>query len=67
MRSFSNCNFRFRKMKILLEIDKNTNIIETKSKPREINFGHKVSDVVSNSRDLHTRILFALFSEAVSK
>ena len=54
-------------MKILLEIDKNTNIIETKSKPREINFGHKVSDVVSNSRDLHTRILFALFPEAVSK
>ena len=37
-------------MKILLVIDNKTNILKTKTKPMEINFGHKVLDVVADSR-----------------
>ena len=34
--------------------------------PKEINLGHKVFNVVGDSRDLHTKIVFALFDTAAN-
>ena len=65
-RSFRSCNFGFKKMKILLEIDRNTKILKTETKRRGINFGSKIFEVVGDSRDLHTNIVFALFDKAAN-
>ena len=58
--SLNNCNFCFRKKKILLDIDN-----KTKTLSRRINFGCKVYDV-ANLRDLHMNIVFTLIDWAAN-
>ena len=51
---------------ILLVIDNKSNSLKIKTAPRRINFGLKVCDVPADSRDLYTKIIFALIDKVTN-
>ena len=53
--------------KILFVIHNKTNNLKIKTVPRRINFGFKVCDVPADSRDIYTKIIFALIDKVTNK